>query len=835
MLTPRQLLIPVAAALLPVALFAAVILALFDRQERQRVEQQLTTAAAVAAGAVDRQLQRELSGLLALASSESLDSGDFIAFDRHARRAVASHSAWLSVVLTDRDRLLVNTRLPPPAPDEPVLYPDQITQVIDRDRTVISGVLSLPGRMTEPVVALRVPVRRDGAVRYALSAAVSPTLFLEALAETRVWLGTGVGKPDPATGEGRVLLVDRSRRIVARMPTGGTVDLMVGRPSSHVIPLPDPLPAGVMRTNGADGSPLFIATATAPASGWTTVVALPEADFTARRHRTEWLVHGGALAALLLAVVLAVVVISALVRRQETERRLEALNREKETERRLSDIAANLPGVVFRREQHPDGVGWYTYLSDGIVSALNLPDRVLATRPVRADDLIGYLTPDSRARWAAAVADSARTLEPMRIDGDMVDRDGRTHRFRSQAAVRRMDDGRTVWDGVILDITGQVEAARTSREQTERLAVALECAEAGLWDWDFGSARLTWSDSLWRLFGFDVPLTKPSLSMLNARIEPEDREGYWEAVNGAANAAAPLYVEFRFRRPDGTLRWAASIGRVFPDDDGSPRRMTGITIDITEQKRIREELRQAKEEAERANIAKSKFLAAASHDLRQPVQSLLFFIHVLKERLTGHDTRPLVQTMEQALDALKGLLDGILDLSKLDAGVVEPAIAAFPIATLLDRLRTQYTGPFAAKGLTLTVRPSAAVVRSDPTLLGRILSNLLENAGKYTQTGRVLVAVRPAGRDAVRVEVWDTGAGIPADQREAIFDEFVQIGNPERDRAHGLGLGLAIVRRLSALLDHPVRVRSTPGRGSVFSVEVPRAAVPPSPDGADGL
>mgnify|MGYP000955487134 CR=1 FL=1 len=843
MLTPRQLLIPVAAALLPVALFTAVILALFDRQERQRVEQQLTTAAAMVAGAVDRQLQRELAGLSALASAESLDSGDLIAFDRHARRAVATNGAWLSVVLTDGERILVNSRLPPRTVGQAVQFPDQIGRVLQDGVTVISGVLSLPDRFTEPVVALRVPVRREGTVHYVLSAAVSPTLFLAALSESRAWLGTGAAEADipPAGGDGRVLLFDRSQRLIARMPAGGPVDPLIGRPVSDAVPLPHPLPAGVLKTHGADGAPLFIAAATAPISGWTALTALTEAEFTARLHHAEWLIHGGALAALLLAVLLAVVVIGTLVRRQETERHLEALNHAKEAERRLSDIAANLPGVVFRCERHADGTEWYSYLSGGVTSALNLPDRLLDTRPLPAEELAAHMTPESRDHWQAAITASARLLEPLRVEGDIVDRDGHTRRFRAQAAVRRSGDGRTVWDGVLMDITGQIEAARASREQAERLAVALECAEAGLWDWDLTTARLTWSDSLWRLFGFDAPLTKPSLAMLAARIEPEDREDYWQAVNTAATAAAPLYVEFRFRRPDGTLRWAASIGRVFSHEDGAPRRMTGITIDITDQKRIREELHQAKEQAERANIAKSKFLAAASHDLRQPVQSLLFFIHVLKERLTGHDARPLVQTMEQALDALKGLLDGILDLSKLDAGVVTPAMVPFPIATLLDRLHTQYAGQFAAKGLRLTVCPSPAVVFSDPTLLGRILGNLIENALKYTPSGRVLVGCRPRV-DSVRVEVWDTGPGIPPDQLTVIFEEFVQIGNPERDRAHGLGLGLAIVRRLSALLNHPVTVRSRPGHGSVFAVEVPRARrTPPppqgktSPDGADGL
>ncbi|MGE5547900.1 MAG: ATP-binding protein [Solirubrobacterales bacterium] len=239
----------------------------------------------------------------------------------------------------------------------------------------------------------------------------------------------------------------------------------------------------------------------------------------------------------------------------------------------------------------------------------------------------------------------------------------------------------------------------------------------------------------------------------------------------------------------------------------------------------------AKEETERANLAKSQFLASASHDLRQPVQSLFFFQEVLATKLKGHPAAPLVASMQSGMDALKMLLDGLLDISRLHAGVVEILISVFPVATLLDRLVAEYRPAAEARGIILRYVPSTAWVRSDLSQLERILRNFLDNAIKYTGSGAtVLLGCRHRGDD-LGIEVVDTGPGIPADKLDTVFDEFVQLGNPERDRAKGLGLGLAIVRHLGRLLGHPISVRSTAGRGSVFSVVVPvtkprRAATP---------
>ncbi len=180
----------------------------------------------------------------------------------------------------------------------------------------------------------------------------------------------------------------------------------------------------------------------------------------------------------------------------------------------------------------------------------------------------------------------------------------------------------------------------------------------------------------------------------------------------------------------------------------------------------------------------------------------------------------LVSLMDATLGAMSGMLNTLLDINQLEAGMVQPEVVTFPIEDMLLRLRTEFGYHAAANGLGLHVVPSGAHVRSDPALLEQLVRNLLSNAVKYTRHGKVLLGCRRHG-DRLRIEVWDTGSGIPEEQLEAIFQEFHQIGNPARERSRGLGLGLAIVRRLADLLEHRVDVRSRLGSGSVFSVELP--------------
>lgn len=241
------------------------------------------------------------------------------------------------------------------------------------------------------------------------------------------------------------------------------------------------------------------------------------------------------------------------------------------------------------------------------------------------------------------------------------------------------------------------------------------------------------------------------------------------------------------------------------------------------------ELAERNREVERANLAKSRFLAVASHDLRQPLHALNLFVAQLRDQADPIERTRLVARVDAAIDSMNELFNALLDISKLDAGVLAPDISEFPVGHLLGRLEATFAATAREKGLRLRVVQSGTWVRSDAILLERILLNLVSNAIRYTSRGGIVVGCRRRG-DRVRLEVWDSGIGLAEDQHRNIFGEFYQVGSPAPGQRAGLGLGLSIVDGLCRLLDHPIDLASRPGAGSRFAVSVPCAAARPVPD-----
>ena len=239
---------------------------------------------------------------------------------------------------------------------------------------------------------------------------------------------------------------------------------------------------------------------------------------------------------------------------------------------------------------------------------------------------------------------------------------------------------------------------------------------------------------------------------------------------------------------------------------------------------LAQQLRGQIELVEQAMIAKSNFLAAASHDLRQPVHAIALFAGALRGLALPETAQRLTGQIENSVVALDGLFAALLDISRLDAKSVEVRRSAVAVSPLIARIVQDFTAEAAAKGVELSFVASRARVDADPILLERILRNLVSNAVRYTPEGRVLVGCRRRGK-AVEIQVYDTGVGIAPAHRELIFKEYFQLNNPERDRQKGLGLGLAIVQRLAQLQETPLTLVSQPGRGSCFSVLVPLAGV----------
>ena len=258
-----------------------------------------------------------------------------------------------------------------------------------------------------------------------------------------------------------------------------------------------------------------------------------------------------------------------------------------------------------------------------------------------------------------------------------------------------------------------------------------------------------------------------------------------------------------------------------------------LSADVEVRKKAEESLRRAQIELERkvaertqelefANAAKSRFLAMASHDLRQPLHALGLFVAQLRTPLKSAERTKTIERVEATRKEMNEMFNSLLDMSRLDAGILTPKITEFPIARLLQKIETAFDQAARVKGLRLRVRRSDAWVRSDAMLLERILLNLVSNAVRYTLRGGIIVGCRRRG-EMLRIEVWDSGPGIPEDQKQNIFGEFFQLTAPERNRYSGLGLGLAIVDGLCLLLNHQIDLASTVGRGSRFAILVPMA------------
>ncbi|WP_432472972.1 NahK/ErcS family hybrid sensor histidine kinase/response regulator [Amphritea sp. HPY] len=249
--------------------------------------------------------------------------------------------------------------------------------------------------------------------------------------------------------------------------------------------------------------------------------------------------------------------------------------------------------------------------------------------------------------------------------------------------------------------------------------------------------------------------------------------------------------------------------------------------EITERKQAEARLREANKHAEQANLSKTKFLAAVSHDLLQPLNAARLFTGALLEQSAGAENKHLISSVSTSLEDVESLLSTLVDISKLDAGVIEPDITAFPVTTLLQNIANEYRQIAASEGLTLCYSGSSAVISSDSQLLARILRNFLSNAIRYTEQGKVLFGCRRK-RNSLVIEVWDTGAGIPEEKLTDIFLEFKRLQPQQTETDKGLGLGLAIVDKISRMLGHRVSVSSVEGKGSVFSVEVPYGELPES-------
>ncbi len=355
-------------------------------------------------------------------------------------------------------------------------------------------------------------------------------------------------------------------------------------------------------------------------------------------------------------------------------------------------------------------------------------------------------------------------------------------------------------------------------EREARLQEALRVGSVMAFDWDVPADKISFSQNATGILGLN-PQKVLRETEWRQHIHPEDQPRLVSCLEGAQPNGQSTSIAFRYRRPDGGEVWLEKIASVQFDPAGKPVRIHGLMTDVTERKRLDEEVSLAWKTADLANHAKSNFLAAASHDLRQPLQTLKLLQAALEPHRLSGEARKLVTGIGQSLETMTGILSSLLDVNRLESGILRPSPSEFSVSDIFEPLAGDFGAPVQERGLRLCVVRSELIIRSDKRMLAEMIRNLLSNAIRYTDRGRILLGCRRAG-DNVRIEVWDSGIGITEDQLPHIFDEYYQ-GADGAERG-GFGLGLAIVKRLGEVLDHRVEVRSVPGKGTGVFIEVPR-------------
>lgn len=382
-------------------------------------------------------------------------------------------------------------------------------------------------------------------------------------------------------------------------------------------------------------------------------------------------------------------------------------------------------------------------------------------------------------------------------------------------------------EGIVLtirDITERRQAEESVRLQAERYATLLTTSHDGFWimgtDGRFREVNQAFCD----MTGYSrEELLRMHITDLEAMEKPEETALHIKKI------VQQGYDRFdtRHRRKDGTVIdveistsfWCPNSEFLVFCRDITERRRADL-----QRQRYEVELQEAWKQAEYENQAKTRFLATASHDLRQPIQAMLLLSNLLVNSDLPPSSAEIAFRMQEAVDGLGEMLTALLDISKLDAGLVKPDMTEFRINDLILQLADEHLPLARERGIELRCVNSSVYVCSDQNLLSRILRNLISNAIKYAPFGKVLIGVRREATFA-RIQVLDTGIGIDEEEQERVFDEFYQRGNTARDRREGLGLGLAIVKRLARLLDHSLDVTSQPGVGTCFNIHVPIASI----------
>ncbi|MEJ2761266.1 MAG: PAS domain-containing protein [Gammaproteobacteria bacterium] len=484
-------------------------------------------------------------------------------------------------------------------------------------------------------------------------------------------------------------------------------------------------------------------------------------------------------------------------------------------------------------------VGYLSLDPDGRIRRLNLMATDLLGKPRQS--LVGTFL----SRY---IADADRAIFQQKIQQAMDGNERHTCELRLQRpdavkhihfecqTVTREENSLDALRITMTDISQRVAAADQLRISRRQLEEALEASQCGLWDWpDVERDEAWWSPEFYRLLRYENGALRPGYSSFKNLLHSKDRERVLKALEGHIHQGMPFDTEFRMRTRAGDYRWFRGHGQIIRDSLGALH-MAGLLLDVSTRHESDEALHRARDKAEHADRYKSRYLAAASHDLRQPLQSLSLYLSSLQQLPGTAESAQLITKMHQSIQSMGQLLRTLLNVSRLDAGIIEPEPVAFPITELFSDIMV-INGPSAeARGLALRIHSSDCLVFSDRVLLHEIVQNFVTNALHNTDRGGVLIGCRRRG-DKAWIQVWDTGIGIPPDRLSELLSpsepareqQDVRDGNTVRP-----GLGMAIIRQIAGLLGYRLYAESVPDRGSMFAVEVPLAQAADRPPAVSG-
>jgi len=498
----------------------------------------------------------------------------------------------------------------------------------------------------------------------------------------------------------------------------------------------------------------------------------------------------------------------------------------------LVDLNSQLPGAVYQFLVDTEGRTSFPYVSEGIRLITEDSAQEIMAGTVK---LLSRILPEDLPLFLSHIAISRREMSTCRQEFRVRTRTGQIRWALSNSSPKKMPDGSTLWHGFVSDITSFKEASAAVQRGEERLHQALSATKAAVWEYNLETSILFLTPEWANIFGFPIEFTPITLPDFLDKFHPEDRS-IWKRIEENTMPGAENQLEFRHLLGDGGYSWALLSEKPVYDEEGLLIGRVGTILDISERKRIEQQLIEAKESAERASQSKGQFLAMMSHEIRTPLNAVLGFSDLLGSTKLSPEQEEYLLTIRDNSSALLVILNDVLDYSKIESGRLDldplPCDIARLVRSTVDFFRPQAT----ARGLKMHVVSTPGGPRSllcDSARLSQVLHNLLSNAIKFTERGAISVELTFAPASTTRwdctLRVRDTGIGIDLNNHPSLFDPFYQADNSTQRRFGGTGLGLAIVRRLIGLMGGSIGVQSAPGRGSTFTIHL-SLETPPEPE-----